>query len=137
LVNDLNTLADEVDETLKQGAGNRFREAAAAYEATDREVAFVDPLDKRLNYRGQNSDDDDYTFALGRTMDDIFLIRNDLQHGDMMLVATHEALVHGPERGAYTGDLLQSTRNLDFEIWFQLPRRLAAPMWAQILWPRR
>jgi hypothetical protein len=131
LVNDLTATANKADKQLPKGETNHFREAAAAYEATDRKVEIVGPLDKDLNYRHENDDGNPDTFAMGRTMDDRILIGNFLGKGDVMAVATHEILVHGPEKGVYVGDLIPATMQLNREIWSQLPAALrpSAELW--------
>ena len=131
MVRDLNYVADEVDKGLESGERNLFREAAAAYDATDREVLYVDRLDKWLNASGANDDDDPNTNALGRTTDTRIRIGDFLGRGDVMAVSTHEILVHGPETWPYLGDTYSSTNRLNAKIWAQLPGSFqgTAPMW--------
>jgi RHS repeat-associated protein len=131
LINLLLTVAREVQPRLARGVENQFSAAAARYEGTNRRVEFVGPLDSRLNSRGQNSDSDPKTFALGRTMDDVYLLDPTAGAGDFVAAAAHEALVHEGERGSYIGDL--DSRATDSAIWWQLPTRFqqTAPRWRQ------
>jgi uncharacterized protein RhaS with RHS repeats len=126
LINDLRATAEQADKQLAAGAINRFRQAADAFEQTDREVMFVDPLDRVLNHRGENSDSDPRTFAAGRTRDSDIRIGNVMGEGSMLATATHEILVHGPERVSYVGDIFASTDALNHEIYRQLPAHLRA-----------
>jgi hypothetical protein len=68
---------------------------------------------------------------MGRTMDDRILINRALGPGDIMAVATHEMLVHGHEKRLYFGDFKDSTVQLNWDIWTQLPARYrpSAELW--------
>ncbi|HST63054.1 MAG TPA: RHS repeat-associated core domain-containing protein, partial [Longimicrobium sp.] len=116
----LRAVAREAD--VARGKVNLFAQAADKYEATNRRVEFVNPQNRDLNPENQNDDGNPETFALGRTLDDVYLLNNALGVGDFAAAATHEALVHEGERGSYIGDL--DSKAIDSSIWWQLPNRM-------------
>jgi hypothetical protein len=124
----------EAGKSLPPGVNNIFLQAAAAYEATDQDVAFVSATDRALDRRGLNSDRNPRTGVLGRTLPGRILIRNDLGAGDLVSTAAHEILVHGQEKsGVYLGDLSSSARTTNRLITQQLPASLYA---TQVLFRR-
>jgi RHS repeat-associated protein len=122
IINYLRMVAREAQPSVPRGHVNRFSQAADVYERTTRRLEMVSPNDRRLRAN-------DGSMAAGRTTDSAFLLSNTLGAGDLAAVATHEAVVHGHESGAYTGDLFSS--ETDAQIWYQLPDRLkpSAPFW--------
>jgi RHS repeat-associated protein len=134
----LNAAADDADRTIPQGSPNYFRDAAQAYEATNRDVQFVSPRDRRLNRGGNNTDSNPENDRMGRTMDDWglpfgpsgeILIRNDMGRGDMVMTGAHEILAHDKQK--MLTDLSPRIDDLNTNLWVQLPRswRTSAPMW--------
>ena len=122
LVADLRRAGAEAAKSLKAGERNVFEEAAAAFEATDREVKYVARDDGDLNRGGENTDKDPSTNALGRTMAHSIKIGNFLGVGDRLATAAHEIVVHGAEKNGliFIGDALPTTPQTNQLIWSQL-----------------
>jgi RHS repeat-associated protein len=137
IVNDLKSTASRAEPGVTTDEPNVFQQAAEGYEATDREVAFVDARDERLDVNKYNSDKNPATVTLGNTdvVGGVIYLDKDLGMGDMMAAATHEILVHGNEKKPPIGDLLPTTKELNFRIFFQMPNDLRPlPKWGTLLY---
>jgi RHS repeat-associated protein len=123
-----------------KGERNLFADAADRYEATGRDVVFVNARERRLNAGRQNSDGDPSTFAMGRTMPNrLFrgkgdiLIGNFLGPGDFVMTAAHEMLAHDEQK--IQTDISPRIDALNSVLWNQLPDSLrpSAELWRRKL----
>ena len=131
--------AVEAEEAGGEGAGSSFRDAASIFQQSDREVRFV-----AASYWRENTDGDPTTFAMGQTVGvkGAVLLNKALGRGDLVVTATHEALVHvqnknGNALGMHFGDQDAATDPVNRKAYHQLPLRLlpSAELWRRKLRP--